>query len=370
MVPRPTSAVVACSRMHEHLDFRVALRAIGEWFDITHALESVPQAVAVFGISGLLLDQLADLTQQLWRSQRTGQAPQGALLAGLACQELLAAPATRREVVSGCRLALAHGEIAAHPALAGLDAELRRSAGRRACPEELARDYLIWTHLAFMSSALREGDPRVAPLARQARGFGADDGRQLLAAIADAVASLTPRWRRLLGNGQIEIAALAYSDAPIGSWLGARAAAEYPGGSDRARWQIARTLQAMVGAFGVRPRSFLGSPERPAPALAEMLHSFALTWVAAPQPGKLRRRAGRVQRQLIEAKRVFDQVVVEGNLSEERQRAAEFELARCECAQWLGGGDGAAYASRLAGLYRVLGEAPPEDLPAAAARAA
>jgi hypothetical protein len=506
MVPRAPLAVVLCCRMHEFREPWVHLRAIGEWFDLTQALESVPQASAVFGISGALLDQLADHSLQLKQCLRTGSVPSQLLLAGLAEPLLLTDPTTRGALVSACRDAIGRSPIACFPALARLDGLARGRGGhaRSLLPEAAARDYLLWTHLACMSDALREGDPRVQALLEKQSGFTAEDGRELLTSIADALSALASRWRRLLGNGQIEIAALAYSNAPIAEWLESSGIEHYPGGDDRARWQVARSVQRLTEVFGVRPRGFIGNSNGLGAGLSELLDGFGLAWAAAPRgvkspnadcvvsgrrglalcaytfdsalgaalheaeaadrrdawldaarlrcraagsqprvlaivwpqrlargfaaPGALavltatlrafcsrpdlslvtfaglethdlsvghrlpgeRKRAARPRaagacqragqepsRRLIEAKLVFDQVVVEGNLSDEQQRAAERQLAHCESADWraresgttLSREMGAAYARELADLYRVLGEAPPDELAAQASHA-
>jgi hypothetical protein len=513
MVPRAPLAVVLCCRMHEFREPFLHLRAIGEWFDLTQALEGVPQASAVFGISGATLDQLTDHSVQLKQCLRTGSLPSQLLLAGLADAKLLADATTRAALVSACRDVIGRSPIACFPALARLDNLVRGRGGhaRSRLPEAAARDYLLWTHLACMSDALREGDPRLQALLEKQSGFTAEDGRELLTSIADALSALTSRWRRLLGNGQIEIAALAYSNAPIADWLDSSGIEHYPGGDDRARWQVARSVQRLTEVFGVRPRGFIGNSNGLAPALSELLDGFGLAWAAAPRglkslnaecvggrrrglslcaysfdsglgaalraaeaadsrdawikaaqlrcratasearvlavtwpqrpsrglvaPGALaemsatlrafsgwpdvslatfaglethdqpaarpasgeRKRAARPHaattrlraavarpragqepgRQLIEAKLVFDQVVVEGNLSDERQRAAERQLAHCESADWRTRDSGAAYARELgaayarelAQLYRVLGEAPPDELAAQASHA-
>jgi hypothetical protein len=499
MVPRAPLAVVLCCRMHEFREPWVHLRAIGEWFDLTQALESVPQASAVFGISGALLDQLADHSLQLKQCLRTGSVPSQLLLAGLAEPLLLADPTTRGALVSACRDAIGRSPIACFPVLARLDGLARGRGGhaRSRLPEAAARDYLLWTHLACMSDALREGDPRVQSLLEKQSGFTAEDGRELLTSIADALSALASRWRRLLGNGQIEIAALAYSNAPIAEWLDSSGIEQYPGGDDRARWQVARSVQRLTEVFGVRPRGFIGNSNGLGADLSELLDGFGLAWAAAPRsmkslnadcvggrrrglsifgyavdaalgvalheaesadrrdawidaaqlrcraldtdprvlavawpqrpakglaaPGALAeltatlralcsrpdvslatfaglktrdvpagrrgpgerkrtaparpRAANEPGRRLIEAKLVFDQVVVEGNLSDERQLAAERQLAYCESADWRARDSssayarelGSVYARELALLYRVLGEAPPEELAAHAA---
>jgi hypothetical protein len=519
MVPRAPLAVVLCCRIHEFREPWVHLRAIGEWFDLTQALESVPQAGAVFGISGASLDQLADHSLQLKQCLRTGSVPSPLLLAGLADPGLLADTTTRGALVSACREAIGRSPIAFFPALSRLDGLARGRGGqaRSRLPEAAARDYLLWTHLACMSDALREGDPRVQALLEKQSGFTAADGRELLAVIADALSALVSRWRRLLGNGQIEIAALPYSNAAIAEWLDISGMEQYPGGDDRARWQVARSVQRLTEVFGVRPRGFLGNSHGLGAELALLLDGFGLAWAAAPRgmkslnadcvgsrsdglalcvytidsglgaalheaeaadrrdawidaaqlrcparssegrvlavawpqrpargfaaPGALagmtatlrafcgrpdvslatfaglephglpagRRATGEPQRahararattmrpraaagsraasrprasvarpragqeparRLIEAKLVFDQVVVEGNLSDERQLAAERQLAHCESGDWRARDSGTAYARELAELYRVLGEAPPEELVAQASPAA
>ena len=76
---------------------------------------------------------------------------------------------------------------------------------------------------------------------------------------------------------------------------------------------------------------------------------------------------------LCEAKRVFDQVVVEGGLEEHEQRAAEEQLGVCEGSDWFWwfadynpeeavDSFDALYRRHLANLYRLLKEQVPEQL--------
>jgi hypothetical protein len=471
----------------EYSDPWIYLHAIGEWQDVTAALESGPHACAVFGLSPLLIEELTDLGAKLALAQRTDAEIPQPLLTLLARPQTFSAAAPRATAIDACRRLLATSKLGEFPALARLH---RAAAGRGAArlTSSEALDYFVWTHLAFMSEALRSGDPRVQALCEKHSGFDADDCRALGAAIADAVTGLLPRWRRLIGNGRLEIAALAYSGAPLGEWLQPNSDDHYPGGDDRARWQVARALQRAAGSFGLRPVGFLCGNRLPSSALASLLDDFGLCWAAATGPvhsslstgtsarwqgqalhvhsmdqslwrefettlarrgesgrecaawiEKLAQRAGAVASRggslaicgpwrgaravaprgraaalrnlfamlasraditlnsfsglshrsvreltptrfsgnvaalpraalsaahdaLIAAKLVFDQVVVEGNLDDERQARAELQLARCESAEFLGGAVSPALGRQLLALYRVLDEVPPAHL--------
>jgi len=514
------------------------LHGLRDYGELIHHLEAVPGATGVVSVSPLLLEQLHAYIAALAAWLNTGRTIPDRLLAALAD----GAPADPADWAFLVRLCLAAGpeRASAAPRLgallkrarrwsAGISSGIRPAAATDAWDAADLEDLVVWCHLRWCGESLRRGDPRIAALAGRDGAFSAADRRTLVAAIYDALGGLMPRLRRLLGNGQVELAVSPWGHALMPLMLdfgAARAsdpaaqlpeAAAYPGGIGRARWHVARAVQAFTHTFGVRPggcwpaegaldagtarllenfgfawcasgedvlrstleqgiaeldpaavhrpwrvagdrlscffadaelaarlatespgedgraiaadivarlgdfaSSYAGDPARVVsiivsgeqpweavgeggrvclPALVRMisdhpaleLTTFSAALAAAPQrpalariaPGSARSGAfrdwigspakNRVWDLLCEAKRVFDQVVVEGSLEEARQLAVEQQLGVLESSDWAACFDAdrgeervasvdALYRRHLCNLYALLGEAAPSDL--------
>src|SRR5690606_34215753 len=88
----------------------------------------------------------------------------------------------------------------------------------------------------------------------------------VLQIVGEILAGLLPRYRRLMGSGQVELSVSPWGHPIVPLMLDFRSArealpavelpaeAEYPGGDDRANWHLARAVQVFTRTFGVRPR--------------------------------------------------------------------------------------------------------------------
>src|SRR5690606_12981383 len=122
--------------------------------------------------------------------------------------------------------------------------------------------------------------------------FSAADRRLLLEIIGETLAGIIPRYRRLMGAGQVELSVTPWGH-PILPLLfdfnSAREAwpeaplppDEYPGGEDRASWHVARALQVFTRIFGVRPRGCWPAEAAISRQTLALLDRFSFDWVAS-----------------------------------------------------------------------------------------
>lgn len=274
----------------------VYLRGIKDCVDMAVHLESVPGACAVVVFSPLLLEQLDEYASRLAAHLRSG-APVGDPILALLTPG--GVPADR-----GRWPALARTCLQSHPEhmiarfepyheLARLIRELLAAGTLGDASPELLTDLAAWFHLAWLGESVREGDPRVRALLERRRHFAAAELRSLLESIADVLAGLVSRYRRLAGNGSVELALSPWGHPVLPLLFDFASAREsepgvalpdtgrYPGGADRARWHLARAVQVFHRRFGIRPAG-CWPPEGAlsAPAVA-LLQSFGFEWVAS-----------------------------------------------------------------------------------------
>ena len=297
--------VVLCWHMHqpeyqdlvtgEHVLPWTYLHAIKDYVDMAVHLESQPGAVAVVNFSPVLIEQLREYSAQISAWLRTAVPMRDPVLALLTPDGIALEPGLRAAAIQACLKANRERMIerfAPYKNLADLAATFLERDAAAYASRQFVQDLAVWYHLAWLGETVRLGDPRAQELIAKEKDFSAADCRQLIEIIGDVIAGLLPRYRRLLGSGQIELSLTPYGHPILPLLLDFESAREaqplielpaereYPGGDDRARWHIARAIQTFVEVFGVRPRGCWpaeGGVSRPTLAL---LGEFGFDWAA------------------------------------------------------------------------------------------
>jgi len=304
--PDPRLKVVLCWHMHQpqYRDLLTGkqlrpwayLHGIKDYVDMAVHLESVPEACAVVNFSPVLLEQLDEYSSQLAAHLRDGAPLGDPVLALLTPQGV---PEDRREWPDLIRSCLrGHqenliGRFEPYRDLARLAAQLLESGSLGNASPQMLTDLAAWFHLAWFGETVHRGDPRVQALVRRSGHFGAEDLRTLLECVADVLAGLVPRYRRLAGNGKVELSVspwghpilpllYEFSDArEADPDVELPATPRYPGGADRARWHVARAVQAFSRAFGMRPQGCWPPEGALSTASMSLLQTFGFDWVAS-----------------------------------------------------------------------------------------
>jgi alpha-amylase/alpha-mannosidase (GH57 family) len=312
----PRLKVVLCWHMHqpqyrdllsgEPLRPWACLHGIRDYVDMAVHLEEVPEACAVVNFSPVLLEQLGAYSSQLAAHLRDGVPLSDPVLALLTPRGVPADrarwPALARACMYDQRGSLV-GRLDAYRDLAGLAGRMLQSGSLVDASPQLLTDLAAWFHLAWFGETVHRGDPRVQQLARHGGHFGAAELRTLLECVADVLAGLVPRYRRLAGSGRIELSVSPWGHPLLpllidfaaareaDGALALPATAHYPGGRDRARWHMARAVQAFSRTFGIRPRGCWPPEGAVSGAVLELAESFGFDWVASGE-SVLRRSLG------------------------------------------------------------------------------
>jgi len=278
MPDRKSLDLVLCWHMHQPqyqrlVDGRyqqpwVYLHGIKDYVDMAAHIEAIPGARAVVNFSPVLLDQIADYVAQIEGFLHSDGPLRDPLLAALAGHW----PVDRTERVALLGAFLRANKtrvIDRFPVFARLCALATLVEEDPALidylSERFLRDLVVWYHLAWIGETVRRTDARIGHLMSWAQGFDEQAGRTLLTVIAEVLASLVPRYRKLAERGQVELSFTPYAHPIIPLMLDFAAAREsqpdvqlpqaphYPGGLARARAQIEEGQAVFARYFGFRP---------------------------------------------------------------------------------------------------------------------
>lgn len=274
------------------------LHGIKDYTDMAAVIEAVPEARAVVNFSPTLLEQIEDYAGQLRAHLERGAALRDPVLAWLAADHLPDGAEVRREIAAQGLRANAQRMIERFPAYARLAALARQALAEPAVLGYLAEpfffDLLVWHHLAWCGESLRRADPRIAELMAREAGFDRSARRSLLAAIADALAGIIPRYRALAEAGRIELSVTPYSHPILPLLLDLASAREavpdlplphahYPGGAERARWQLATARAVFERYFGRAPVGCWPSEGALSASSLELIAAAGFQWAASGQ---------------------------------------------------------------------------------------
>lgn len=274
----------------------VYLHAIKDYADMAAHLEQAPAARAVVNFAPSLLEQLADYQRDLAEHRRHGQALKDPLLDALARLQLPADPAALAEIVGACLRANESQVTRRFPAYGRLVDFARPALEQPALlhylsPQFLA-DLLVWYHLVWLGETVRRADSRVQTLMDKRQGYTVEDRGALVQVIADLLGGLGDRYRELAECGRVELSVSPWAHPMLPLLLDLESAREampglplpveapYPGGPERARWQMQEALRSFQACFGALPAGCWPSEGGLSGAVLALLEEFGFAWTA------------------------------------------------------------------------------------------
>ena len=299
--------VVLCWHMHqpEYRDLTTGeyrqpwtyLHAVKDYVDMAAILEAVPVGRAVINFVPILLEQIEDYSRQLQQFLSAGTPISDPLLAALAGGLIPREDEARTSLINACLRANRERLVNRFPEYRRLaemaEILLEDALGIRYVGEQYVIDLLAWYHIAWLGETVRRDDQRVRALIAKGRLFDADDRRELVTVIAELLASVIPRYRRLAEQGRIELSMTPYAHPMVPLLLDFSSAREaihemelpsathYPGGLDRAQWHLRHGLEVFERHFGVRPRGCWPSEGGVSTAAVRLIGEHGFEWVAS-----------------------------------------------------------------------------------------
>ncbi|MGH8221118.1 MAG: glycoside hydrolase [Steroidobacteraceae bacterium] len=272
------------------------LHAIKDYTDMAAHLEAHPGARAVVNFTPVLLEQLEDISRRVAAHLERGDPLPDPVLALLGPAPLPEWGAERAALMRACLRAHRQHMIerfAPYRDLAALAEPLATAEHAAYAADALIRDLAVWYHLAWMGETVRRSDVRIAALAEQGRGFTAAQRRALLALIAELLAGIMPRYRRLAEAGRCELSVTPYAHPILPLLLDFRAAREsvpdsplprhahYPGGAERAAWHAAESLTVFERCFALKPSGCWPAEGAVSEPALRLIEAHGLRWAAS-----------------------------------------------------------------------------------------
>lgn len=278
------------------------LHAIKDYSDMAYHLEANPKARVTFNFVPILLEQLADYTEQFKQNQIRDP-----LLALLIHDDLASInQAQCKLIVQSCfkshhekmlspfphyqRLLHLYQLIEPMNKLEGLEDEHFHYL----TPQYKA-DLLVWYHLAWCGESLRLHSPVVQSLMTKGVMFTFEERKALFAVIADTISGLIPRYKALADRNQIELSTTPYYHPILPLLLDFKATRDamphaplpenshYPGGQIRAVSHVAQAKTAHAHYFGQTPRGMWPAEGGVSHAALTLLAEHGVEWAATGQ---------------------------------------------------------------------------------------
>ena len=302
--------VVLCWHMHqpeyrdplsgEYLAPWTYLHAIKDYADMAAHLEEAPEGVqAVVNFPPVLLEQIASYARRIQHCLEQNKHPGDPVLAALAMEDLPVARSERRRVLERCLQAHEELMIQRFTPYARLARLTRCALETDVGPDYLTNQHLVdlvtWYHLAWLGETVRRRDERVKQLMDKAQGYEPEDRRQLLSLIGEVLSGLLGRYRALVDRGRVELSTTPYTHPMLPLLIDFESAREarpdtvlprasqYPGGSERALWQLKRARQSFTEHFGFEPVGCWPSEGGVSSPALKLIDESGFRWAASGQ---------------------------------------------------------------------------------------
>ena len=301
--------VVLCWHMHQpdyrgpaHSDYQlpwVYLHGIKDYSDMAAHLEAEPEARAVVNFAPVLLEQIADYSEQIQAWLKCGQLINDPLLAALAGPGLPVDQDSRWELVQACRRLNEKHLVNRHEPFSELMEQIAWYEERPQCrlymSDQFLIDLLIWYHLAWIGESVRNSNILVQSLEKKARGFDHADRRRMMELIEEILSGLIERYRRLAEEGRVELSVTPYAHPIVPLLIDVDSAREampdlnpleyqtYPGGEARARWHVRKGVDSFERYFGMRPAGCWPSEGAVSEDAFKLFEEEGFRWIASGQ---------------------------------------------------------------------------------------
>ncbi len=275
------------------------LHAIKDYVDMAAHLEAEPAARAVVNFSPTLLGQIDAYQQQLAAGLREGKPIEDPMLEALRQPVIAGDRDARLLLVKACLRINRQRIIERYEPFRQLAAAAEWVIAN---PESLIYlndqfliDLLVWYHLGWLGETVKRGDERAQRLLKQGRNYTLSDRQELLTLMMEVMTGLIPRYRLLAERGQIELSITPYSHPILPLLLDFNSAREawpdvmlpvsdhYPGGEERAQWQIQHALATFEHYFGHRPQGCWPAEGGVCARSLKLLEQAGFSWVASGQ---------------------------------------------------------------------------------------
>ena len=275
----------------------VYLHTIKDYIDMAMHLESQPQAKVVVNITPILLEQIQDYADHLVDYFQNNTPLRDPLLAALASSTIPPSESQRLDIIHWCSRAHKENTIQRFPAydrLINIWEKVKEGPdGTAYLNDQYFVDILVWYHLGWMAEHVRRSDIRIKRLLEKECQFDLHDRQILLKVISELLNSTIPRYRALAESKQVELSTTPYTHPIIPLLLEFDSAREamqdaplpkhshYPGGKERAKWHINKSIAIFEKYFGFAPSGCWPSEGAISKETCELVQQSGFKWIAS-----------------------------------------------------------------------------------------
>ena len=273
------------------------LHAIKDYVDMVMHLEANPKAHVIVNFTPILLEQIDDYASQI-ANYISDQAPIGdPLLSALANPTLTSEPDELKKIIYWCSRSNEQHVIHRFPVYERL---LKISEKLEENPDSIeyindqyVHDLIVWYHLCWLAENVRRTDIRIKRLLKKEHTYDLHDRHELLTVIGEHMSSIIPRYRNLAEAKQIELSTTPYAHPIVPLLVDLKCATDvmpdaplpshdsYPGGVERSRWHIEKSISVFKHYFGFAPVGCWPSEGAVSAATCNLLQAYDFKWVAS-----------------------------------------------------------------------------------------
>jgi alpha-amylase/alpha-mannosidase (GH57 family) len=273
------------------------LHTIKDYVDMAMHLEAQPQARVVINFTPILLEQIEDYATQVINYLTNNIPIRDPLLSALVNKTIPADHSKRIEIIDWCSRSHEKHMIQRFPEynrLIKVSSLLKDNSQAIAyLNDQYFFDLLVWYHLGWLAEHVRRDDLRIKRLLKKQNSFDNHDRIELITVIGELLDSTIPRYRALAESKQIELSTTPYAHPIIPLLIDLNSALEatpdvpmpthtkYPGGEERARWQIERGIEVFKQHFGFAPAGCWPSEGAISAPTCKLIQEFGFKWLAS-----------------------------------------------------------------------------------------
>jgi len=273
------------------------LHTIKDYIDMAMHLEAQPQARVIVNFTPILLEQIEDYAKQVVNYLINNTPLRDPLLSALAEPAIPTNLLQRIEIINWCSRAHGKHVIQRFPAyhrLIKISDELNDSPQAAAyLNDQYISDLLVWYHLGWLAEHVRRSDLRIKRLLKKEHSYDDHDRHELITVIGELLTSTIPRYRALAESKQIELSTTPYAHPIVPLLINLTSALEatpdvpmpkhnkYPGGEERARWHIEKSIETFIHHFGFAPIGCWPSEGAVSTEACKLFQEYGFKWTAS-----------------------------------------------------------------------------------------
>ena len=273
------------------------LHTIKDYVDMIMHLEVQPKARVVINFTPILLEQIEDYAIQVNNYLKNNTPLRDPLLSALVDSTLPTNHTHRIEIINWCSRAHERHTIQRFPEynrLIKISKLLKDNLQAVTyLNDQYFFDLLVWYHLGWLAEHVRRSDLRIKRLLKKENSFDYHDRLELITVISELLSSTIPRYRTLAESKQIELSTTPFAHPIIPLLIDLKCALEsmpdvkmpkhnkYPGGEERTRWHIEKSIEVFKRHFGFAPIGCWPSEGAISTDTCKLIQEYGFKWIAS-----------------------------------------------------------------------------------------